>query len=320
MAKFCPKCGLTIKSGTLCENCTEISLDYKPIKIKLCPSNKVFQKGKWNKFTDLKALTQKLVKDTFDKKTKIIQGLEEYPDILLKSGIKKDLQIVISMKGEMFEIPISVEVTTSPGISKQGSTYFEGILQLRHARTEIKEYVKKYMTKNVSKNVFINNVVEKNESVDYYFVTKRHIMPLANKIIRNFGGYASQNAQLFSHNKQTSKDLFRLNVLLVVPRFEEGSVVIVDEKPILIRKMSKIIVGIDLTRGKIMNFTFNEKNEPNILILNKQKTTVTKTHPSLEIMSPEDYQSTPTENPLKLELKVGQKIIVIKHKKFYVIK
>jgi len=318
MAKFCPICGKTIEKGKLCENCREPTFNYRIIKIKLCPSMKVFQKGKWSKFADLRTLTQKLITGELGKTAKLQQGLEEYPDLLEKTGLKKELPIVIKVDNETYEIPIQVEVTTSPGISKQGSTYFEGILQLRHANAEVKEYIKRYVAK--TKNVFVNNVVEKKDSVDYYFVTKRHIMPLATKVIRNFGGYVSQNPQLFSHNKQTSKDLYRLNVLLVVPKFKKGDIVLVNKKPILLRKMSKIIVGLDLSKGKIMNFTFDEKKEQEIEILKKQKTIITKVYPDLEILSPEDFQPVQAENPLKLEFKIGQKVVVVKAKKYYILK
>jgi len=216
-----------------------------------------------------------------------------------------------------YVIPIYVEVTYSPVVGKFGSSYFEGILQLRNATQEIKDYITKYFDKNAGRNVFVNNVVEKDNSVDYFFVTKRHILPLANKLIRNFGGYYDPNEQLFSRNHLTSKDLFRLNVLVLVAPFKAKDVVLIDEQPILISRLGKIITGFNLKKGKKYTFSYDEKTKDKVKVMKKYKTTVSKIMPDLEILEPETYQPVSANNPKELDLKLGEKIKCVKFKKDY---
>jgi len=170
------------------------------------------------------------------------------------------------------------------------------------------------------KKVFANKIVEKKDSADYYFVTKRHILPLAQKIVRNFGGYYDPNAQLFSRNHLTSRDLFRLNVVVCVAPFKEKDVVFVDDQLVLITGTGKLITGFNLIKGKKYTFTYDEKTKDNIKVMKKYKTTVSKIIPELEILEPETYQPVSAKNPKEISLKLGQNIKVVEHEKeFYVV-
>lgn len=321
MKKFCPKCGVSIERGIFCSTCEQKDLEYKQIKIKLCPSNRYFSHGKWTTFKNLRSLTEKLLHESFKKKVKVIRGLELHEDILLKPGLSKELQTIISVDQEEYVIPINVEVTYSPGVSKLGSSYFEGILQLRNATDEVKDYIRRVIAKNKDRNMFVNNTTEKKDAADYYFVNKHHINVVALKVIRNFGGYMIQSPKLFSRNKQTSKDIYRLNVQLTVPKFKVGDIVSVNDNTILVRKTSKDISGFDLAKKKHSTFRFNEKNADKIEVIKKQKTTISRTKPELRILNPETYQEEQAINPLNLKLKSGQKVIIVKNKnKFYIIK
>jgi NMD protein affecting ribosome stability and mRNA decay len=321
MKKFCPKCGTPIEKGIFCSDCKELQLDFRQTKIKLCPSKRYFYRGKWTKFKDMRALTKLILDDAIKQKFKLIHGLEAYDNLLEKPGLQKILDVFVDVSGEEYKLPIEVEVTYSPGYTKLGSTYFEGILQLRNASSEVKEYIKNYFVKNAPRKVFVNKVVEKETSVDYFFVNKRHMMPLALKIIRNFGGFIDPNAQLFSHNKLTSKDLFRLNILVIVPDFLAGDAVLVGEDPVLVRKTEKLISGMKLETEKNYTFSYDAKTMNSIKPMKKFKSSISSIHPSIQVLHPETYQEFSAKNPLKLDVKSGQKVVVVEHKGiFYIIK
>lgn len=316
MDKFCPKCGKTINKGRFCLECNPETIQLKQIKIKLCPSKKVFIQGKWSDFEDLRELTERLLKKFVKQKVTLITGLEQYEDLLQKTGMKKELDTIVEHQDQEYLVPIHVEITYSPKYAKLGSTYYEGILQVRNTRQEVKEYIQKYMQKN---EILINKEVHKQKESDYFFVNKRKMKPLAQKIMRNFGGVVDSNAQLFSHNKQTSKDIYRVNVLVILPDFKEKDVIRYKEKPLLITGLDKIITSLNLETNKKFTFQYdlNEKYE----LLPKQKTTVSQIRPELEVLHPKTYQSTRCENPLKIEVTPGQKITVVEdNKKLYLIK
>jgi len=313
MKKFCPKCGAPIKSGTFCTSCAEPQIEFKAVKIKLCPSNRVFQKGKWTKFSDLRKLSEKLVKDNVKEDAVLIEGLETFENLLSKPGLKRDIMFKVQTKEYEFELPVHVEVTYSPYIGKIGGTYYEGILQLRNARAGVKEYVKKYIEKNASRKVFVNKIVDVKDSVDYYFLAKKHMIPLGLKIIRNFGGVIDSNSQVFSRNSMTSKDIFRVNVLVTVPLFSEKDVVVVEEKPIMVTRLNKIISGINLMTGKKSTFKMTSDNVNVIKPLKKVKVQVITIVPQIEVIDPETYQNVPIKNTLNLELNLGQNLNCVRY-------
>ncbi len=309
MAKFCPKCGKTITKGRFCLECNPETIDYKPIKIKLCPSKKVFIQGKWSDFENLEELSNALLKKFVKQKVKLIEGLEKYEDLLNKPGLKKQLEIIIEYADQEFLVPVDVEITYSPKYAKAGSTYFEGILQVRNTRENVREYIQKYVQKN---QILINKQTHKEKESDYFFVDKRKMQPLAQKLIRNFGGQIDANAQLFSHNKQTSKDIYRVNVLVTIPDFQEKDVIIYDNKTLLITGLGKIITSTNLETNKKYTFHFNIKE--NYELAKKMKTTVSKTEPEIEVLHPKTYQSVLCENPLDVKVKAGQNVVIVENK------
>ncbi len=321
MDKFCPKCGKKVKKGVFCASCEEKTLEYKPVKIKLCPSKRYFHKGQWRGFRDLRSLSEKLLRQSVKEETVVLTaGLEEYKDLLDKPGLKKEIPLAVAYEDREFLLPVEVEVTYSPGISKVGSTYYEGVLQLRNATTESKDYVKKFVLRRSKKDVLVNKVVDKKSSVDYYFTAKKKMRPLALKLVRNFGGYISENPQLFSKDKQTSKDIFRQNVLVELPPFREGDVVVVDERPVLVKKTEKIITGVNLETGKKTTFSYSAGNAESFKVLGKEKTSVVQVEPGLSVLRPDTYQPVKALNPLKIKFVPGQKARFVRYKnKYYVL-
>ncbi len=320
MEKFCPKCGKPVKKGVFCENCEEKTLEYKQIKIRLCPSKRYFHKGQWKGFRDLRSLSEKLLRQNVEQKTELVTGLEAYSDLLEKPGLKKEIPIVLLYEGREFVLPVETEVTYSPGVSKVGSAYYEGILQLRNASAESREYAKKFLLSKSKKQVLVNKVVDKNSSVDYYFTDKKKMRPLALKLVRNFGGYISENPQLFSKDKQTSKDIYRQNILVELPPFGEGDVIVMGETLILVKKAEKIITGINLETGKKTTFSYTPANSDSFNVVSQEKTTVSQTRPELYVLRPDTYQPVKAGNPLGLSLVPGQKIkLVSREQKYYVL-
>lgn len=308
MGRFCANCGKNIEKGILCETCRKEPPSYKPINIKLCPSMKYFFKGKWSKFSDLRVLTEKLLKTSIPGKFKLLEGLDSAQDLLLKPGLKKSINAAIEYQGEEYVVPISVEITYSPGVGKQGTSYFEGILQIRNFSPEIKKYFHSYAEKNELK---INKIVEKNDSADYYFVSKSKIVPAAHKLVRNFGGYIDTSPQLFSKNKLTSRDIYRVTTTVYTPDFVVGDVVELEGTFFLVRNTSKLIAAVNLSNGVKSSFHYNSKTAPIIKKIQKMKTTVSIVHPRLEVIHPVSFQSVAATNPLDVAVSSGGKVFVV---------
>lgn len=316
MKKFCPKCGKTITKGSFCNDCNPETIDYKQINIKLSSSGKAFVGGKWTNFNNLRTLSESLVKKFVKQKATLVKGLEANADLLEKNGLKKDIDIEVEFNDKIFKIPVGVEVTLSPDVSKIGSTYFEGTFQLRNGRQEVKDYIKAYCKKN---KVYVNKLVDKGSEVDYYFVKKNQMQPLALKLMRNFGAEIETTARIFSKDRQTSKDIYRVNVLATIPKFAVGDVVEYQKFPFLVKETGKIITGMNLSLGK--KATFRNEQADSVSVIPKLKTKITITQPQAQVLDPENYQSVEFENPLKIEVRPEQNVQIIKHRgKAYLIK
>lgn len=182
--------------------------------------------------------------------------------------------------------------------------YFEGTLQLRNPDNEVKEYVENQIDK--AKNVFISKIVKHKNGLDYYVSSRKFLHQLAKKLLVAFGGELKESPRLFSRNRQTGKEVFRLNVLFKLYDFKKGDIINIDKKIVKVTNISKSISSINIKTGK--KTTFNIKNK-DYEILDRKNTIVTKIKPVIEIMDPETYQNVVVDN--KAKVKHGEKVKVV---------
>ncbi len=193
--------------------------------------------------------------------------------------------------------------------------YFQGILQLRNPKQEVIDFLFKFVKKHAKKKVFISKEVKVKGGIDYYISSNRFLRTLGNKLQQEFGGVVTFNEQLFSYNRQTSKNVYRLNVLFRVPEFSKGDVIEINGKLVLVKGIGKKVSGKDIISGKRVSFKCPDK----VLVLPKQKTTVSKVKPKIEVLHPETYESVEISNKKLPRLKLGEKINVVVLKRVYIV-
>lgn len=194
--------------------------------------------------------------------------------------------------------------------------YFQGILQLRNPITrgsdtkshlkEVEEFIERNHTE-ISKKVKVRN------GFDYYMKSNKFQRSLAKKLIKRFGGIVKESPKLFTRNNQTSKEVYRLNVLFRLLNFKKGDIIEINNKIIKVNNIGKKVGGIDIKNNKKGLFKLEDK-EYNII--DTLKTRVIKTNPQIEILD-EDYQPVKIENEKKVYL--NEKVEVVKHKGYYLI-
>ena len=136
--------------------------------------------------------------------------------------------------------------------------------------------------------------------------SNKFAISMGNKLYKKFGGIMKINEKLFSRNKQTSKDLYRVTVLYRPLGFLKGDIVKAGIKILQVTSISKKMSGINLATGKT---DFIDYKKENVEPLEVFKTTISKIYPELEVIHPETFQSEKVMNPRKMQL--GEKIKVV---------
>ncbi len=300
---FCPGCGKKLHEGQrYCKDCRPSKdIKVKDINVKICTDcGKYFYKNKWKKATIREAVKEIARKNI---KTKVDRINPLLPKITPKPGYTEDFEIEVIKENDVFIIPGQIEFTYCNRCSIKQGEYFEGKLQLRNPDNKIMNFVEKYISES---GMHISKKEETRNGFDITLSDKKRIQTLGNKLKDKFGGILKISPHLFSQDRQTSKVLYRVNVLYECPKFKKGDVVKIDDKVIRLSDISKNVSGLDLKTGKKVSVPINDKE---VKLLEIKKTRVSKIQPQVEILNPETYQSMPVQNQKKL--KNGEKVKVV---------
>lgn len=304
---FCPVCGKDIaQNETFCEVHRPIHVDIKPFDIRLCACGRIFAHNAWVTTNDVEASILKIARDFT--KQKVTASLDELliPDKRRNKGHGK---VTINFQGEQYPITFPVKLQICDKCARLGTHYFTAKLQLRNPPVEALPFIEEYMKPLADKGVAINNIEDTPYGPDLYMTHKAVARQLAEKLVRKFGGVMNISAQHFSHDHQTSKDLFRLNVLMEFPKFTIGQVVVVQGNVVLVTGLGKSCTGRNLLLDKKAVFVSGEESE----VLKKHKTKITQTHPEIFVMHPITFQSVPVQNKRSSELPADKNVKVVIH-------
>jgi NMD protein affecting ribosome stability and mRNA decay len=118
--------------------------------------------------------------------------------------------------------------------------YYEGILQLRNVSRELINFVKK-QAKN--ENVIIAKVVKQRNGLDFYVSSRKFLHKIGKMLQKNFTGQLKVSPRLFSRNRQTSKNIYRVNVMFKLCPYKKGDIIEhMGEKVEIVNISNKILV------------------------------------------------------------------------------
>ena len=343
--KFCPKCGKKTNQlfNDLCRDCsantTEL-FNYKPKDVTICVFCNIIHDGK----KQYKALDQESsIVEVIKKRIELNETLKKpifdvsfkmphhYPKHGAKFLTHAQFHLVCKTEGnveidEYYELPFEIRYITCERCSKKNTNYFEGILQIRHDDkkrvNEVLEKLDKIMVEQGKRSVFATNMIESKKGVDVYITSQKHIKEIGKQLFEKFGGEIKINEQLFSRNSQTSKELYRVNVLIRLPDFQTGCAIFVKNKLLFIKRIKgNNIIGKDLRLNKTVNVYV--KGEKIKLIASREDikpATITVIKPQIEILNPNNYQSETVMNPEAIvKPEIGQKLKVFESNGLWVV-
>lgn len=316
--RFCPQCGAPATQGAFCDEHTpskDAAIEVAPIQIS--EYNRVYEKKTWHSFSDIESLIVSRVQAVVGKVPVRIDSFEFVPKPKSKTIVTTHAQI----NKKLVTIPVKLSYRQCDVGQKQKSGYFEGVLQLRNPSDAVQPFIEKETHQLIKKGAFITKTVPVKNGVDLYLTDKHQMQLLASKLVNRFGGSMALHPTLFSHNHQTSKDIYRLTVLVEFPPFAQFDVIsFVPQKIrgegqkiwLYITKLGKLMHGVNLESGKLIAVEHKLMGE--IEVLKKYQTSVVQIHPELLVLDPQTYQGEPVRNAqvLKKTYMNDQKVAVAK--------
>ena len=254
MVRFCPKCGKRGIKGDFCSECVEkdLHLHFKDIVIKKCLScDKFMMEHKWQSF---KTIDEGIISAVYSKiknpKHVLLDIVPKYDKLKDKPGAEQDIELEITAENEEFVIPAIIQFTVCPNCSKEGTQYFEGMLQLRNTTPELIEYVLNDIKDHKSEGVHITKEEERAGFADIQLTSAKYMRALGKRLVQRFNGELTETSRLFSRDRSTGKDIYRISVLFKMRHYRKGEIIRQKDRDIKITNLGKHITGIDVKTGK----------------------------------------------------------------------
>ncbi len=182
---------------------------------------------------------------------------------------------------EYYEIPTIIQGQRCTTCERLANTYFTGILQLRKPNETVSHEIERRL------GTALSAVKDVTGGIDYYVTDHRILQNVARAVHDMFGGELTVRAQHFSYDNLASKNLYRVNACLRLPKFWKGDVIWSGTKLVKILSMGRLLKCKDLMSGKILSLPC--KNEYGTYPTTT--TSVVTVRPKITILEPETYQT-----------------------------
>jgi NMD protein affecting ribosome stability and mRNA decay len=269
---------------------------------------RIFNKSAWNKKELQEAVERQLQKSITFAPNSRIDGVLVEP-VTVETG-KQDVHLIVVGSAdpegpayeENYEVAVTIQGNRCPQCEKLSNQYFTGILQLRRPNDPVQNEIERLLGKAMSA------VKDVTGGIDYYVTDHRILQNVARQVHAQFGGELSINAQHFSYDSLASKNLYRVNALLRLPKYWKGSVIQAGTKIFYITNMGKMLKGVDVQTGKVLSVPANNDYAEYPLYT----TSIVTSRPSVTVLDPETFQTIPIQNERDEwnDLQPGDKVVV----------
>ncbi len=180
----------------------------------------------------------------------------------IKPGLKEDFEIQVLVPGkkgeEEYLLPARLETTYCPRDSKAGTTYFEAVFQVRFADDEQLKIIRETIKKFKEKGLHITKEVQEPEGTDFYLTKNKLAVVVGRELHNRFGGDLKITSRLFSKDTLTWKDLYRVTVLLRLPKIKVGQTIEKGNKRLKVVQLGKKANLVDLKTGKRITMEYSK--------------------------------------------------------------
>ena len=279
---------------------TALISGYKPVQIVVCRAcERVFKEKRWTKTEQTKELELRVQKNLIPSEGVSIDEVHvdvEPDQIEARKGIAI-ATVIGTYNGaklqQEYDVPFFVNANLCSACSKNNELYYEGALQLRAVTPQIFEATLSLIKDLALKGVFANKVEQNGEgNYDIRISSQKYIKVLGLALQKRFGGSIQNDAKLFSYDKQTSRNIYRVNVTYTAVPFAKHDIITNAAGDFYsIDAISKHIHARNLDTGAPQKFDAIQLRAFSKVA--PVKVTVSKYTPSVMVLHPQTYQETP---------------------------
>ncbi|HDM35925.1 MAG TPA: hypothetical protein ENG09_01535 [Candidatus Syntrophoarchaeum butanivorans] len=325
----CPRCGRETRRliDGLCEDCfiegfTAIEAPPR-VEMRVCPRcGAYYRQGRWVEGELGPGITDEVIRGTriseFLEEAEITVECEATP--LSRGAVPALLKVRGEVFGRVFEEVCEIRVRISREICRRCSRiaggYYEAILQIRaEGRTPSPEEVESCLEiiddRIEHHGSFVTRLQEVKKGVDVYIGAKSAAQDSGREIIRRFGGEIITSPKLVG--RRGGKDIYRLTVLVRLPRFVAGDIVNFRGRYVLLTSISRGGEGIyledwrktgrmDLSELKFCMSSLDAKKTVLLLAYERE----------IEVLDPETLRPVTIEKPAPLTASAGDDVLAVK--------
>lgn len=186
------------------------------------------------------------------------------------------------------------------------ANYFEGTFQLRNTNSNMFndaiEFMNDYMAIQEEKERgFIIKPMQNASGIDLLLSSRKVLAQLGKAVYQEFGGELKVSKKLFSRNQQTSKEVWRVTILVRLPDVNVKDVIIDEEKDefLQVRRYSKDSIIVENLKT-LKKRTIKGADAKKLKVETKfYKAMVSRYKPNIEIIEPFEFQSVNIQNQIK---------------------
>ena len=127
---------------------------------------------------------------------------------------------------------------------------------MRNANEEVVNFVVSEIEKDPAGA--ISKVKEVGDGYDIYITRQKILRSLGNKLQKQFGGQILVSTRIHTRSRQTSRDLYRVNLLFKLPHFKKGDIIDYKGEKIKIIQMHKKVLAKEIKTGRKLNISFRD--------------------------------------------------------------
>lgn len=133
--------------------------------------------------------------------------------------------------------------------------YFEGTVQLRNVSSKVISFARRFVEKH---DAYIAKEVHHKNGVDLLVSSQKVMQKLGKELQFVFGGQLTITRKLFSKNKVTSKNIYRLTVLFRQRSVKKGQVITVKGEKFKVVLVGNKVGAKNVETGKSVSFRYDQ--------------------------------------------------------------